>query len=796
MTRFAGRFAITTMGLSPFIALLLLLDAVAAVAAQAAAPAGQSDSTITAADLRAAWKASEQEFELSRASGAVFARLRFDQSPEAVLIVPWQHPHLGPGSAIEAAFSDGSTGRIILLPEVPFVLIQRGLANRTKEVRVVNHVRPFALTLAFPERAAELKALGTAGLTAPDGHSGSYAFLAVAAPATRRGVVSGWLSHDRGSGILFSDVQDGSVRILPQLDYGCLRIRPGATVDSEIFAVGPFNDARLGLEAYADAIARFYEIRLRPILTGYCTWYSKPYGGANDEVHLAELAEATAEKLKPFGFDFIQIDDKWQLGQRRNGPAKNFYAHHPEGPYPSGMKKAADHIGSLGLVPGIWLMPFAGDHEDPFFQEHLDWFVQRADGTPYSARWGGTSLDMTNPDAQAYVRGIARRIAHDWGYRYFKMDGLWVGTATKILYVNNAFEEDDIGEAIFHDPQKTNVEAYRDGLKLVREAAGPDVFFLGCNVSQNMRTLGASFGLVDAMRVGPDNGAASTWEKLPRGPWHGTNRYFLHGRVWYNDPDPLGVRPTLPLEQARVICSWIALTGQLNVFSEWLPELPEERIDLLRRTMPNHGLLPRPVDLFKSDLAHVWLLTDMRGGVRRDVIGLFNWQEDEPLAVDDSLAWIGLPPAERFVGYDYWADEFLSPFADRLQCTLPGGSCRVLAVRPACDRPQLLSTSRHVTQGIVDVLEETWDAGALALYGRSEVVAADPYELRIVVPEGRRSYRVSKAEVSADDRRAHVQVACEQAGSAVRVRIESPGSRTVAWQVHFRRGSVEERAEN
>ena len=77
----------------------------------------------------------------------------------------------------------------------------------------------------------------------------------------------------------------------------------------------------------------------------------------------------------------------------------------------------------------------------------------------------------------------------------------------------------------------------RDGVKLVRKTAGPDVFLLGCCVSQNMRSFGGSFGLVDAIRIGPDNG--TDWGGLRVGPWHASNRYFLHGRVWYNDPDPL-----------------------------------------------------------------------------------------------------------------------------------------------------------------------------------------------------------------------------------------------------------------
>ena len=43
----------------------------------------------------------------------------------------------------------------------------------------------------------------------------------------------------------------------------------------------------------------------------------------------------------------------------------------------------------------------------------------------------------------------------------------------------------------------------RSGLKLVRNAAGKDVFLSGCNLSQNMRSLSGSIGLVDSMRIGP-----------------------------------------------------------------------------------------------------------------------------------------------------------------------------------------------------------------------------------------------------------------------------------------------------
>ena len=761
--------------------LLSLSTILPAVAADEEPPA---EAAIESGQLRAAWDAQDGSFRLADVKNKAFAHVVLVESPQQITAGDWNHPRLGSGRMLEATLPGGNQVRVILVPRVPFALLQTQMAAGPEGERIVHDVKPFRLKLDLPDAPGTLKALGTAGLTAPDAHPGSYAFLAIASPETRSGIVSGWISHDRGCGVVFSRIEDNAVQLEPQIDYGQLKIAPGASEPSELFAVGPFEDARLGLEAYADTIVRLYDIHLRPLPTGYCTWYSNKYGGACDEEHLAELASVAAEKLKPFGFDFVQVDDMWQDGQRRNGPAKVFTAHKPDGPYPSGMKKTADKISALGLTPGIWFMPFAGDRDDPYFAAHQDWFVHRADGAPYWARWGGTSLDMTNPAARDYVRNVVRQLAHDWGYRYFKMDGLWVGSATKLTYVNNGYVKDDIGEAVFHDPAKTNIEAYRNGLKLVREAAGNDVFFLGCCVPQNMRSFGAAFGLVDAMRIGPDNG--TTLEALRRGPWHGTNRYFLHGRVWHNDPDPIYVRPDVPLDHARLICSWVTLSGQLNAFSEWLPDLPDDRLDLLRRTMPNHGLRPRPVDLFASDLARIWLLTDKRSGPRRDVVGLFNWDEKEPATIDVSPEFVGLPPAEQYVGFDYWANRFVPPFSDRIRCTVPPGTCRVLALRAQTDHPILVSTSRHITQGVVDVVREEWNADDLVLTGTSQVVAGDPYELRIAVPTGENSFLATEVQGDAPD----LPLSFEQTGPRLRVTIRSGETRTITWTVRFRRGVV------
>lgn len=688
----------------------------------------------------------------------------------------------GKGQGIEVVFADGSREEVELFPGLPFALFRSTLHNAGAAEARVTSIQPFGAAVDLGKAPSDLRVLSTAGLQPADQKTGGYEWIAVADPVTRHGVVAGWLTHDRAGGVMLSEAEGNHVRLQPQSDFGRLRISPGGDAQGETLAIGYFDDARLGLEQWASAIAKLYDIHLHPQPAGYCTWYSDQHGGASDEKALAQITAAAAKELRPFGFSLIQIDDGWQQGIKDNGPKKVFSAYNPKGPYPSGMKATAENIAAHGLTPGVWFMPFAGTWEDPFFKAHPDWFVQTDDGKPYVTKWGGTCLDMTQPAVQQYLREEVGRIANDWGYRYFKMDGMWTGTGTKLMYVNSGYKPDGIGDAVFHDPGTTNIQAYRKGLKIVREAAGDGVFLLGCCAPQNMRSYGGAFGLIDAMRVGPDNGPK--WQSLLRGPTFASRSYFLNGRVWWNDPDPVYVRQSIPIEHARLIASWVTIAGDLNLFSDWLPALPPERVDILRRTMPSHGLPARPVDMFDNDLPRIWILTDDRHEPRRDVIGLYNWAS-QPMQIDEPVERIGLRGNGPFVAFDYWADAFVPRFEGRLRATLPKESCQVLAVRRAADHPQLISTSRHITQGIVDVTGEKWDPGAGTLSGTSKVVGGDPYELRIVVPG--ENWRVASVDLSPEDRAASVKIANKPATGGVRVEIDSPNSREVNWSVRFRR---------
>jgi len=738
--------------------------------------------------LVAKWSAASGRLALAaKSSGRDFLKdIKLGDNGSAAKVTVVTDKTFGQGQAIEVS-SNGNRAAVLLFPKLPFAIFRSTLAIPTSATAwngaYTRNVQTASGLVNLGKPAAQLKTFGTGGLLAPDKNPGSYLWLAVVEPQSRNGVVFGWLTEDRGSGVLFSKVDGDAVRVDTRIDYGRLQIPPGQSAELETLAVGYFDDARIGLENYADAIAKVYNIHLPPQPVGYCTWYSQPHGGAADEEHLAGLAAFTAKELAPFGFSVVQIDDGWQAGFKRTSPSspkKDFTTHNPNGPYPGGMKVTADKIKSLGLVPGIWFMPFAGTVQDPYFTNHMDWFVKTESGAPYDTPWGGTCLDITYAPAREHLRDVVSRICGEWGYQYIKIDGLWTGTATPQRYINSGYTNDNIGDAVFHDPTKSNIEAYRDGLKLVREAAGKNVFILGCNGPQNMRSYGGALGLVDGMRVGPDNKAE--WGSLLRGPRFGTRHYFLNGRVWHNDPDPVYVRTNIPIKHAQLICSWVALSDQLNLSSEWLPGLPPERLDILKRTMPYHNATARPVDIFENDLPSVWLVSDTKHEPRRDVIGVFNWESTEK-KFDYPLDRLGLDAKTEYVAFDYWQNKLIPSVKSRLQITLPAESCAVLAMRPVVNHPQVISTSRHVTQGMVDVLDEKWDDAAKGLGGRSKVIGGDVYELRIVTGDGSRAVRIY---FSQKDKAAGVKGSFTQDGQLVRVKIESPTSRDVIWAVDFK----------
>ncbi len=653
---------------------------------------------------------------------------------------------------------------LALVPGEPFVFLQPVVDQRDQ---------CFLERIMLPQlhmSADSAVAFGTFGIASAADNPGSYSFMALVRPQTRQGVVSGWLTQERGSGLVFSG-EKATPYLQPALDYG--KWVPTAKTPLEIFVFADFRDARLGLERYAELIARDLDIALPSQPAYYCTWH---HARASDEEKIIENAVFIDSTLEPYGLGVIQIDDRWQAGLLSNGPAKNFMQHRTDGPYPSGMAKTATAIRALGLAPGIWYMPFTGNTDDPFFFDK-DYLFARQNGVSFRTRWGGDCFDLSHPKTLHYVQRVAGKLTGEWGYGYLKMDGLWTGLVARHVYINTGYVDDEYGNVELFNAQKTPVEAYRDGLKAIRKATGEEVFLSGCNAAQNMRTLGASFGLLDAMRVGADNGPS--WQRFLRGIFSGSNLYFLHKRIWYNDPDPVHVGNKVPLQQARALVSWTALSGQVHGSSESYPDLSAERLDLLKKSMPAHNADSRPVDLFERQIPAIWLVSDSLSHPMRFVLGVFNWQQQDSLEFNVSLNELGLDGA--YYCYDYWQQKRLENLSDSVTIKLPPASCSVLALRRIVDYPVVISTNRHVTQGIIDIKREEWSAAEARLQGQSELMPNTAYELFIALPADSTHRRVRNIITEPA-----LTVSFDQKDQVLRAQFYSTKQQLVEWQINFK----------
>jgi len=428
--------------------------------------------------IRVEWQSGKGCFSVESSQG--MATGTFSESGGDATLCSVHDSLWGTAQCLEVVHPSGNSDRILIHRDLPFVLFQSTLVNISAVPQTVHSIRPLAISANVRGvQAEDLKVNGTFGLIdlETNRERGSYLYAALADPRLRHGMVAGWLTHDRGSGVVFVQRDSHSALLKAQLDYGNLRIAPGAEAKSETFVLGFFDDARLGLEQYADALAKQYDVRLKPQPTVYCSWYH--LWRDVDAENVLSAIDAGARLLKPYGLSVAQIDDGWQSGAfGRATPKKGFLDSNKK--FPNGMAPIAQHVRAEGLIPGIWYMPFSGDADDPAFAPLSDLFVKDIKTQkPFNAQWGGNPLDLSNPKSLDYVRNMAKTICKDWGYGYLKIDGMWTGMAVEQKYIATEYSEDRLGDAQLSNPDVTQVQAFRDGLRALRKGAGDEVYVLG-----------------------------------------------------------------------------------------------------------------------------------------------------------------------------------------------------------------------------------------------------------------------------------------------------------------------------
>jgi hypothetical protein len=500
--------------------------------------------------------------------------------------------------------------------------------------------------------------------------------------------------------------------------------------------------------------------------TGWMSW-NVYFDRAGEKETLAE-AEIGARLLRPFGLEIWSIES-WQANSDRQ-PVRDFHhltqvAHAQK--FPHGMRRLAEQLRELGFKPGIWVAPF-GTGSQEFYEAHRSWFLHDTAGQPMQNWCGLYLLDPSQPAVRRYLRATHELMSRDWGYEFFKIDGM---SAQSPHYSAHFYERDEVRAAFRYRCEKP-LEAC---VKALRAGIGADRIMLACAGHYT----GPEAAFADAARIGGDivhPHEAPQWRGLVNQARVTLQQLFVHNLVWYNDPDTLLVGTARERDAARIATTVVALPGQVMFSGDKLGELPADRIRLIQRALPVCDV--QPLDLYPVfELKPIWDLKVARPFAAWDVVALFNWT-DEPAVAEFAFADLGLDGAGRYLAFEFWAEAFLGEFSGRFRAPLAPRSSLLLALQPLTGRPQFLSTDRHITQGGTCLRDLLWDADHGRLEGTSELVAGHPQTLFFHVPQ-------EFAFVSAGAVGADVQQATMKGERLLAVTLTGRAAGAVTWQLQF-----------
>lgn len=412
-------------------------------------------------------------------------------------------------------------------------------------------------------------------------------------------VLAGFLGGDLHDGVLSVGSGQTGRELRVQAFLGDAELAAGEERELHEVRVGRVEDPHAALDAWAAEYGRRSLARVRaPYQLGWCSWYH--YFEHVTELDIRQNLAAAAD----WPFDVFQVDDGYQAA------VGDWLS--TNGQFPSGLGALPPAISSAGFRPGIWIAPFLVAPDSKLAADHPEWVARHREGDPliamYNAHWGGFvhTLDTSHPGVQEHLSALAASLV-ELGFTYLKLD---------FTYAPGM-------EGIYHDPAMTPAQRVRAGFDAVRRGAGESTFLLGCGAP-----LGATVGVVDGMRIGPD--VAPWWApkeelwNLPgymstipatRNAWRDTmTRTFMHRRLWINDPDCLMLRSTdtdLTAEQVRAWAMLVAASGGMAIVSDDLSLLDAtsrallDEVTAIGRTVDaaaQEGDVPRCEDLFEHPL--------------------------------------------------------------------------------------------------------------------------------------------------------------------------------------------------
>ena len=241
------------------------------------------------------------------------------------------------------------------------------------------------------------------------------------------------------------------------------------------------------------------------------------------------------------------IDDGWQASRTLGGPCGGPWdASRSEFPDMPGL---ATQIRALGARPGIWMRPLFTRTSVP-----ASWLANLPGARADHA--AGFVLDPTVPEVIAQVRTDVARLAQ-WGFEMIKHDfSTYDITGRWGFEMNIAPDRFAPNGLSYSDSSRTTAEVILHLYRTIREAAGPQVSLIGCNVVGHLAA-----GLIEIQRIGDDT-SASDWDRTRR---MGVNTLAFRAaqdRTFFSaDADCVPVSPFVPWPLTKAWLDLVARSG-------------------------------------------------------------------------------------------------------------------------------------------------------------------------------------------------------------------------------------------
>jgi hypothetical protein len=503
-------------------------------------------------------------------------------------------------------------------------------------------------------------------------------------------------------------------------------------------------------------------------VAGYCSWW--PYREKISRQVVDSLVDVFAEKKLPdFGYKYLQLDNGYSPGA---GGPKSF--EFDLNKFPGGAEATVAKIKSGGMKPGVWVHRVFRSYCDKFLpdigKQHPDWFVTKEDGSIYQGGYGVWTLNTSNKDAlDNMVRPLFRSLKQQ-AWDYVKIDG-----AGDMLYSDKQAP----AAAHFKKIGMTPEQSLRAWDTVAREELGRDIFILTCWGVGPGRV---STGIVDGVRLGSDG---FQWNTM-------LGESIMNGVAWRADPDHCDILPerkeaapkmkTFGVGEALTDTilrpAVVSMAGGMLLVSDKAEVYQDNaHIEGMKRSAP--VLFTVPGQLYNNGGNGTWWMQEIeRPFDHWSVLARFDWKEEGLQEQQVDFADLGLDPERDYLVFEFWTQQFLGKSKGSFKAPAPGskGAMQVFAIREAREYPWVLSTTRHISQGGVELSAEKWDKASNTLTGTSAVIAGDPYVLTVHLPAG---FKLKAAAATGEK----VEVANQQ--ETATVRIVPSATKAVEWSVSF-----------